>query len=693
MGWNELKIDKKLAIGFGSMLLLITIASMVGYNGISTVGQALFAVGDEEAPLVEMTNEMKLSLMKARNAMEEFKGATATLASDDESSLNSIESAYESANRDYDNYSEAILSGGTIDGLTVIKTDNDQLAALVRKADNFHNEKFQKAASEMIKSGRQLLENDKMTKKAMEQMEDVFDEVFKDADNVESMISDEIDELASAAGIGDAARKILAEEVPLADMANEIKISLAESRIVVEEYVQMNKLSELVELDKEFDIFVGAFDEHVSAILKGGVVDGRRVIATDNDAIRRAVEELDADHTDFQNASRELMASHRATIEQVQRANMSMETLDSLGEEMEDILTEAEDMAGIEMEQAKTDGNKAKSSAAFMLIVVASSSLVIGLLLGVVITRGISRVLLDIKGVADSVATASQQVSSGSEELSQGATEQASAAEEASSSMEEMASNIRQNSDNAQQTEKISRKASGDAQESGTAVIQAVGAMKQIAEKIGIIEEIARQTNLLALNAAIEAARAGEHGKGFAVVAAEVRKLAERSQEAAAEITEISGTSVEVAEKAGKMLEQLVPDIQKTAELVAEISAASIEMNSGSDQINRAIQQLDSVTQQNAASSEEMSSTAVEMSAQAEGLQDAVASLINVEGNQRSRWASQANVGSEKQLAVAHMKQEKSEGRIISTKASQGVSLSMGSTSSDKSDADFEKYS
>jgi methyl-accepting chemotaxis protein len=187
-----------------------------------------------------------------------------------------------------------------------------------------------------------------------------------------------------------------------------------------------------------------------------------------------------------------------------------------------------------------------------------------------------------------------------------------------------MAANIRQNADNAQETEKIARKAADDAEKSGTAVTQAVAAMKQIAEKINIIEEIARQTNLLALNAAIEAARAGDHGKGFAVVAAEVRKLAERSQEAAKEITELSGSSVEVAEHAGKMLDILVPDIYKTAELVQEISAASNEQNTGAEQINRAIQQLDHVIQQNASASEEMASTSEELSSQAQYLMESM---------------------------------------------------------------------
>jgi methyl-accepting chemotaxis protein len=236
----------------------------------------------------------------------------------------------------------------------------------------------------------------------------------------------------------------------------------------------------------------------------------------------------------------------------------------------------------------------------------------------------LSEVVGDVKTAAANVASGSKQVSSSTEQLSQGATEQASSAEEASSSMEEMASNIRQNADNAQQTEKIAVKAAQDAQKSGQAVDETVSAMKEIAGKIGIIEEIARQTNLLALNAAIEAARAGEHGKGFAVVAAEVRKLAERSQGAAGEISHLSSTSVDVAEQAGGMLQQIIPDIQRTAELVQEISAASAEQNAGAEQINRAIQQLDQVTQQNASSAEEMSSTSEELAAQAGQLQDSI---------------------------------------------------------------------
>jgi len=243
----------------------------------------------------------------------------------------------------------------------------------------------------------------------------------------------------------------------------------------------------------------------------------------------------------------------------------------------------------------------------------------------VTMAERLRNVVGDASAAADNVAAGSQQLSASSEQVSQGATEQAAAAEEASASMEQMAANIKQNADNAAQTEKIARQSSKDAEASGVAVDKAVGAMRTIAEKIGIVQEIARQTDLLALNAAVEAARAGEHGKGFAVVASEVRKLAERSQTAAAEISSVSSETVKAAADAGEMLGKLVPDIRRTAELVSEISAACREQDIGASQINQAIQQLDQVTQQNAGASEQISSTSEELAAQAEELQQSIA--------------------------------------------------------------------
>jgi methyl-accepting chemotaxis protein len=188
-----------------------------------------------------------------------------------------------------------------------------------------------------------------------------------------------------------------------------------------------------------------------------------------------------------------------------------------------------------------------------------------------------------------------------------------------------MSASITQNSDNAKVTDGMATKANREASEGGSAVSQTVIAMKQIAAKIGIVDDIAYQTNLLALNAAIEAARAGEHGKGFAVVAAEVRKLAERSQEAAKEIGELAGNSVTTAERAGKLLDEIVPSIQKTSELVQEIAEASKEQSDSVTQIGGAMGQLSKATQQNASASEELAATSEELSGQAEQLQQSIA--------------------------------------------------------------------
>lgn len=238
--------------------------------------------------------------------------------------------------------------------------------------------------------------------------------------------------------------------------------------------------------------------------------------------------------------------------------------------------------------------------------------------------KSTAKIISEFRQAAESISSSSQQMSSTAQEMSQGATEQASSAEEVSSSMEQMVANIQQNTENSQQTQKIAVSAADGITKVAEAAKKTLTNIEEIADKVSIIGEIARQTNILALNAAVEAARAGEHGKGFAVVAAEVRKLAERSQVAAVEIDTLTKTSVRETDESGKLMEALVPEINKTAKLVQEITASSLEQNSGAEQVNNAIQQLNQVTQQNAAASEEVATSSEELSSQAEQLLESV---------------------------------------------------------------------
>jgi methyl-accepting chemotaxis protein len=316
--------------------------------------------------------------------------------------------------------------------------------------------------------------------------------------------------------------------------------------------------------------------------------------------------------------------------------------------------------------------------------------------LGMALERMVDRlrgVVADAISASQNVSAGSQELSAASEQVSQGATEQAASAEEASASMEEMAANIKQNAENAAQTEKIARQSSADAELSGQAVKRAVEAMQTIAEKITIVQEIARQTDLLALNAAVEAARAGEHGKGFAVVASEVRKLAERSQTAAAEIGAVSTETVKAAQSAGDMLTNLVPDIRKTAELVAEISAACREQDIGTSQINEALQQLDKVTQQNADASDKMSATSEELAAQAEELQASIAYFRIEDGNSRKAAAASRPAVRKPAKSAAKAPAARKPNAVAQQQSrARGFALDLSTGGPDEDDRDFREY-
>ncbi|MBF0272047.1 MAG: HAMP domain-containing protein [Magnetococcales bacterium] len=469
----------------------------------------------------------------------------------------------------------------------------------------------------------------------------------------------------------ESATRIFTVENTWADMAMEIKNTLSVSRIALEELVQTNDPKEQDEAVRAFEAETKTFHVWINALRHGAVTDEGKISPVTGEALCDEVEQLFVMHGRFVEHAKRLITASRALVTHLAQQSQSDHHADEIGNQMMTILAAVEERVGMAVKQ-EVDNTTALTNTTITTAWVAMSfGALMALLLGVGLTRHINRPLQEcrdnlqalaegdlqircvlttrkdelgqlsqsmssmmdklrevtdkIKIASENVSAGSRQLSSTAQNLSQGATEQAASIEETSSAMEEMSSNIQQNTDNAQTTEKIALTASRSAVEGGEAVNQAVAAMKEIAGKIGIIEEIARQTNLLALNAAIEAARAGEQGKGFAVVAAEVRKLAERSQTAAGEIGHLSASSVAVAEKAGTIIDTLVPDIRRTAELVQEISAASQEQSQGAGQINSAIQQLDQVIQNNAGASEEMAATAEELNTQADRLAEALA--------------------------------------------------------------------
>jgi methyl-accepting chemotaxis protein len=682
MTLKDIKVGTKLITGFMAVALIVVIVGVTGIYNIQKMGKAADVMMDEEMPLADASMEAMISLISARDLMGEY------LLQEELDELGAIEREFDAAESDFDKHIGYILENGKGEAL-----------ASARKSKDFA-EKFKAEAHELMEAHR----DDLIAEGEAERLMEEFD---KDAEALSEMLADYEEKLTRTNAI--------AVEV---DASMESKFILAEQKGIVEEYMGLKSIEDTDELRDAFKEHEAEFDEMEEHLPKA-VTDGHAKFG------RFAKDMFDKKD--------ESLRAHADTLKH-------MELVDDYSNQSDLAVDEVEEAAAKNMESAMEVADNAQTSASTIMITFCIIGFILSGILGFMISGAITsplvkgvdfatsiadgdltstididqkdevgvlvsamtsmsdklrRIVKDIMAASDNVAAGSEELSSSSEEMSQGASEQASAAEEASSSMEQMAANIRQNADNAQETEKIARKAAEDAQGGGEAVNEAVHAMKQIANKISIIEEISRQTNLLALNAAIEAARAGEHGKGFAVVAAEVRKLAERSQEAAGEITGLSTSSVEVAEKAGEMLAKLVPDIQKTAELVQEISAASNEQNSGADQINKAIQQLDTVTQQNASASEEMASTSEELSSQAEHLQSVISffRIGNGDGRGMGSYRKVQKIAKAAPKAIAHGTQQapnKAKATAGAAKA-EGLDLKMGG-GKDKTDDEFEKY-
>jgi methyl-accepting chemotaxis protein len=697
-------------------------------------------VQNEKVPHKDTSMEALRAVITTRDACAEY------MLNNDIKRVEELKTGIDEGIDDYDMYISMVLYGSESaqfknsragemyrkDNLTLLVPKGTEDMVKAASAADAHHEEFTKNVEELKKDRESEL-------KAYVELNidmDEFDKVDQEMDTALSKYESERDAILA---------RTYGNEILIAmeekDEAMEAIIHYAEQKAIIEEYVGLTQKNK--ERQDKLEADYKAIEEAVAAI----AVHFPQAIRDNYDK--------------FMKSGQMIIEHKKEALEVAESTVAHMAVVDSTSEEAIQDLTQLENIADAEMTKAMASADGAQDMSNVVLIVISIICVLLAVFLGLVITRdllaqlggepyyiadlarkvadgdlsmkfsgngkkssgvfaaikdminNLTEVIGSVVNAAENVSSGSQEVSSTAQQMSQGASEQAASAEEVSSSIEQMGANIRQNADNAMQTEKIALKAAGDAQEGGGAVQQTVSAMKEIAEKINIIEEIARNTNLLALNAAIEAARAGEHGKGFAVVASEVRKLAERSQKAAAEINELSRSSVDVAEHAGELFTKIVPDIQKTSELVQEINAASSEQKSGTEQINKAIMQLDTVIQQNASASEEMASMAEELSSQAEQMQASIG-YFKTNGNGKGREDIKKITHLHKELShehkveVAHIKErlthaeEGAKGKtgkaaktvlLDKEKKDKGVKINMDEHGGgDETDSEFEKY-
>ncbi len=680
MSWfNNLKIGTRILGGFIIVVSLTMVAGVTGIVSVGSIGDAVERISYEEAPLVDAAMEMKINIATAMNAMEEYKGATSTMASDDESIIKGLEEKFNQTVINFDVFVDAILLGGETEGGEIRATDNDELRVLVEEADQLHNEKFQLATSDLFTAGKDLLKQKEIVNESMELMESIYDEIAMDAGNVEKIVKEMI--TAKKNNLSTNARRLIERDIPLTDMAMEIKTTLAMSRIRLEEINQQTDESSITGLQNEFAQTIEEFDLWVTAILEGAETDEGRVYASTDEEILTMVKELDLDHADFQEAADVLIKGQLEMVRLNTVANEAMVRLDQYGDEVANLLDQVEEESSGEMDDAVLSADASKAMANITLISVTIISVLAGILIGLFINRGITNpinkvvdmvkdmaqgegdltVRLDVdskdelgdlakwfntfveklqdmiqkvKGSSEQIGNASGEITSASEELATGAEEQQAQLGEVATSIEQMSAMILQASKNAGETKQNAIQTTEAANNGQKNVANTINGMEGVA---GIVDNASSQISGLEQ-------RSNEIGEVIQVIddiadqtnllALNANIEAARAGEAgrgfavvADEVRKLAERTVTATGDIGEQIQQIQTDVGEAVEAMTKITTETSngqtlagESGEALSSIVDMIAQVDEAVAQIAAGADEQSSGAEEISKNVESV-------------------------------------------------------------------------